>query len=185
MERRLFMATSTVSKSALLSGAAEGRRLGRGRRLSRSPLMICSPTIPAGRPSSISIRNSSSATRPRTRPTRRSVPDQPRHHRQPQRHLHHLAVTATDFSYFEQIGNKGTWSEAHVDAHGTALRCRTSGPACSAEDFDGRGAYELVSQSVRLDVTDSGDTDTNGWTGTTSVQFTMALESPALPETTG
>ena len=95
-----------------------------------------------------------------------------------------ISSTATDFSYFEQIGNKGTWSEAHVDVTAPAPVSHV-GASLFAEDFDGRGAYELVSQSVRLDVTDSGDTDTNGWTGTTSVQFTMALESPALPETTG
>jgi hypothetical protein len=45
-----------------------------------------------------------------------------------------VGVGAQDFDYFVQMGNKGTWSEAHVDVSGPDPHL---GPALFTENFDG------------------------------------------------
>src|SRR3954447_20328291 len=75
---------------------------------------------------------------------------------------------ATDIDYMVQIGNKGTWSVAHVDvAH--------AGASLFSENFEGYatannvvnagGAYEVVVANM---ANNNGGQATGGWTGDTA-----------------
>lgn len=80
---------------------------------------------------------------------------------------------ATDFNYFVQIGNKGTWSEAHVDVAGAPAPVGHLGSALFTENFDGNdnGGYGVLDSLpgqfavVNFGLTESGAPNENGWVG--------------------
>ena len=78
-----------------------------------------------------------------------------------------ITGNATDFDYFVQIGNKGTWSTGHVDV--TAPEAH-AGPALFTENFDGYGdSVQQTYQDGGVDVFAAVDlTAANQWQSTGS-----------------
>ena len=72
-----------------------------------------------------------------------------------------LGADATDFNYFVQMGNKGTWSEAHVDVTAPVPQL---GGSLFTENFD----HDTIDtfQSSGVDTSASIDLVKEGWTGT-------------------
>jgi hypothetical protein len=73
-----------------------------------------------------------------------------------------IGVDAKDFNYFVQIGNKGTWSEAHVDVTAPVAH---AGDTLFFESFDnlsGTNIVDPVTNNVVASTVDLGD---HGWTG--------------------
>ena len=77
-----------------------------------------------------------------------------------------VGVGAQDFDYFVQMGNKGTWSEAHVDVT-APVPVAHLGPELFSENFDHGSNYTSIYDPANGNEV-AGLTDLNtvsGWTG--------------------
>jgi hypothetical protein len=77
-----------------------------------------------------------------------------------------IGVDATDIDYFVQIGNKGTWSEAHVDVTAPPAPTGHAGDLLFNENFDHYSAIEDHG---------SWDVDNLGYGGWANTQGTGAI----------
>jgi hypothetical protein len=77
--------------------------------------------------------------------------------------LYHIGANATDISYFVQIGNKGTWSEANVDVTQNPGHL---GDALFTENFDSYSGTPLNNPVGGTMVNLVTDLASQGWTNT-------------------
>jgi hypothetical protein len=74
-----------------------------------------------------------------------------------------IGADATDIDYFVQIGNKGTWSEAHVDVTAPVPH---AGAELFSENFDGYAGSAITDPSNGTAVAEVTDLNAaHGWTG--------------------
>jgi hypothetical protein len=78
-----------------------------------------------------------------------------------------IKAGATDFNYFVQIGNKGTWSEVHVDVTASVPH---AGDTLFFENFDGHAGDPIQSNGVTVaEVVDLNAA--SGWTGASHTEL--------------
>jgi hypothetical protein len=86
-----------------------------------------------------------------------------------------ITSDSTDFDYFVQIGNKGTWSEAHVDvtAPEPVIEPHT-GDLLFAENFDYNGVDPILDPATATAVAGVVNLNTaSGWTGAEHTELGM------------